>query len=36
MDNKKVRNTAYEERLGTDRMLPLVLRMALPSVARRL
>lgn len=26
-------NNAYEERLGTDRMLPLVLRMALPAVA---
>ncbi len=36
MDNKKVRNTAYEERLGTDRMLPLVLRMALPSVAAQI
>lgn len=36
MDNKKVRNTAYEERLGTDRMLQLVLRMALPSVAAQI
>ena len=36
MDNKKVRNTVYEERLGTDRMLPLVLRMALPSVAAQI
>lgn len=36
MDNKKVRNTAYEERLGIDRMLPLVLRMALPSVAAQI
>lgn len=31
-----MRNTAYEERLGTDRMLPLVLRMALPSVAAQI
>lgn len=36
MDNKKVCNTAYEERLGIDRMLPLVLRMALPSVAAQI
>ena len=26
-------NNRYEERLGTDRMLPLVFRMALPAVA---
>lgn len=25
-------NDKYEERLGTDRMLPLVFRMALPAV----
>lgn len=36
MDKTKARNTAYEERLGTDRMLPLVLRMALPSVAAQI
>lgn len=29
-------NTQYEERLGTDRMLPLVFRMALPAVAAQL
>ena len=29
-------NTQYEERLGTDRMLPLVLRMAFPAVAAQL
>ena len=27
---------AYEERLGTDRMLPLVMRMALPAVAAQI
>ena len=27
---------AYEERLGTDRMLPLVFRMALPAVAAQI
>ena len=26
-------NNRYEERLGTDKMLPLVFRMALPAVA---
>ena len=26
----------YEERLGTDRMLPLVLKMALPAVAAQI
>ena len=26
----------YEERLGTDRMLPLIFRMALPAVAAQL
>lgn len=29
-------DTQYEERLGTDRMLPLVFRMALPAVAAQL
>lgn len=29
-------NNKYEERLGTDRMLPLVFRMALPAVAAQL
>lgn len=29
-------NTRYEERLGTDRMLPLIFRMALPAVAAQL
>lgn len=29
-------NKKYEERLGTDRMLPLVFRMALPAVAAQL
>ena len=29
-------NYTYEERLGTDRMLPLVFRMAMPSVAAQL
>lgn len=29
-------NNGYEERLGTDRMLPLIFRMALPSVAAQL
>lgn len=29
-------NNRYEERLGTDRMLPLLFRMALPSVAAQL
>lgn len=29
-------NTKYEERLGTDKILPLVLRMALPAVAAQL
>ena len=32
MGKANINNTAYEERLGTDRMLPLVLRMAMPSV----
>ena len=27
---------AYEERLGTDRMLPLIFKMALPAVAAQL
>ena len=26
----------YEERLGTDRMLPLIFRMALPAVAAQI
>ena len=26
----------YEERLGTDRMLPLIFRMAMPAVAAQL
>lgn len=25
-------NQIYEERLGTDRMLPLIFRMALPAI----
>lgn len=29
-------NNLYEERLGTDRMLPLVFRMALPAVAAQI
>ena len=29
-------NNRYEERLGTDRMLPLIFRMALPAVAAQL
>lgn len=29
-------NTKYEERLGTDRIFPLVMRMALPAVAAQL
>lgn len=29
-------NNSYEERLGTERMLPLILRMALPAVAAQL
>lgn len=29
-------NNEYEKRLGTDKMLPLILRMALPSVAAQL
>lgn len=29
-------NSRYEERLGTDRMLPLVFRMALPTVAAQI
>ncbi len=27
---------AYEERLGTDRMLPLIFKMSLPAVAAQL
>lgn len=27
---------SYEERLGTDRMLPLIFRMALPAVAAQI
>ena len=29
-------NNKYEERLGTERMLPLVFKMALPAVAAQL
>ena len=29
-------NNLYEERLGTDCMLPLVFRMALPAVAAQI
>lgn len=29
-------SNVYEERLGTDRMLPLVFRMALPAVAAQI
>ncbi len=29
-------NNSYEARLGTDRMLPLVFRMALPAVMAQL
>jgi Na+-driven multidrug efflux pump len=29
-------NNVYEERLGTDRMLPLVFKMALPAVVAQL
>lgn len=29
-------NNRYEERLGTDRILPLVFKMALPAVAAQL
>lgn len=29
-------NNAYEERLGTERMLPLIIRMSLPAVAAQL
>lgn len=36
MGKANINNTAYEERLGTDRMLPLVLRMAMPSVAAQI
>lgn len=36
MGKTNINNTAYEERLGTDRMLPLVLRMAMPSVAAQI
>ena len=31
-----IADTQYEERLGTDRMLPLVFRMALPAVAAQI
>lgn len=29
-------NQIYEERLGTDRMLPLVFRMALPAIVAQM
>ena len=31
--SKGAMNNAYEERLGTERMLPLVFKMALPAIA---
>ena len=29
-------NQIYEERLGTDRMLPLIFRMALPAIVAQM
>lgn len=35
-EERKVKSNKYEERLGTERMLPLIFKMALPAVAAQL